>query len=198
MANVREHLRKVNTMNDDMLQTLEAIYANVNRLAGQVQDDQWNAKTPCSDWDTRALVNHIAGTCESLGMAAARMEPTSTPNDEHLGDDPLGSLSAAMAKNFAAWSAEGALDGTVVVFGDTPAIAALGINILDTGTHCWDLAQAIGVDHGLTDGQIAMIDQWNRQIIGDDVRAGGGFGTILEPGDDEPLTNMLAFVGRQA
>ena len=30
-------------------------------LVHQVPDDAWSAPTPCSDWDVRALVNHVAG-----------------------------------------------------------------------------------------------------------------------------------------
>jgi hypothetical protein len=47
------------------------------------------------------------------------------------------------------------------------------------------------------DETITLIDDWNHRVVSDDVRAGGGFGTILEPADDGPLTTMLAFVGRE-
>ena len=78
-----------------------------------------------------------------------------------------------------------------------PAVACLGINIIDIGTHTWDLATAIGADPGLSATTIKMIDTWNHNVVSDDVRAGGGFGDVLEPATEESLTEMLAFVGRR-
>jgi hypothetical protein len=79
-----------------------------------------------------------------------------------------------------------------------PAVAALAVNIIDIGTHTWDLATAIGRDHGLSPEVVALIDQWNRRVISDEIRARRGFGEILEPASDDALVEMLAFVGRQA
>jgi uncharacterized protein (TIGR03086 family) len=184
-------------MQAEMLKTLDEILHNASRLASKVSADQWTAQTPCAEWDARALINHMAGTCVVMGMVASRQTPTSTPNDDHVGDDPVGGLEAAARDNFAAWSADGALDGMISIPAEMPALAGLGVTILDVGTHCWDLAHAIGIDHGLSDENIAMIDHWNRQIVSADDRSGEGFGPVLEPTDDDALTQMLAYVSRR-
>ena len=98
----------------------------------------------------------------------------------------------------AAWRSEGATEGTVSIPAEMPAVAALGINVLDTGTHSWDLARAIGADHGLTDAQVALIDSCSRQTVTDEIRAGAGFGPDLDDGSAEGLTATLAFLGRRA
>ncbi len=182
-------------MSDEMLGALDEIYANANRLVGSVRDDQWDDKTPCSEWNVRDLVQHMSGTSGVCYAAATRtdMNPDAEP-----GDDPVADFAAASAAAASAWRGEGALDGMVSVPADMPAVAALGVNIIDIGTHVWDLASALDQDHGLSAEIVAMIDQWNHNVVSDDVRAGGGFGEILEPTSDADLAAMLAFVGRRA
>lgn len=180
-----------------MLDALEAIYANARRLIESVAPDQRYIQTPCSDWNTHQLVNHMTGTCNTLAAAARREVPQTSPDDDHFGDvDPPAAFTAAAQANLAAWRSAGALDGQISVPVEMPAIAGLGVNILDIGTHCWDLAEAIGADHGLTAEHVALIDYWNRAVINDQIRSGGGFGPPLEPSSDDDLTTMLAFTGR--
>ena len=181
-----------------LLAIFEGVTANANRLAGLVADDQWTLETPCSEWNTHQLVNHMAGTCNFFVSSAGRVEPTGTPDDDHVGDEPVGGLAAATATVVAAWNAHGALEGMVTAPGEMPAVAALGINLLDLGTHCWDLAKSIGQDHGLTNEQVDAIDHWNRAMVTNEVRSGGGFGVAIDVEDDSTLVQMLAFVGRHS
>ena len=183
---------------EQLLDVHAEISTNAVRLVEGITDEQWSQPTPCSEWDVRALVNHMAGTSKVLTASARREAPTSEPNDENLGDDPVGSFTTAIAGAQAAWQTPGALDGEVNVPFDMPAVAALGVNILDVGTHCWDLATATGQEHGLSAGAVAAIDAFNRQLVSDEVRSGGGFGEQLEPQSADDLAEMLAFVGRRA
>lgn len=182
---------------EQLLDVHAEISKNAVRLVEGITADQWTEPTPCSEWDVRALVNHMAGTSKVLTASARREAPTSEPNDENLGDDPIASFTAAIAGAEAAWRAPEALAGEVNVPFDMPAVAALGVNILDIGTHCWDLATATGQDHGLSAGAVATIDAFNRQLVSAEVRAGGGFGDQLDPSSPDDLTEMLAFVGRR-
>jgi uncharacterized protein (TIGR03086 family) len=183
-------------MSAEMLDALDRVYANANRLVAGVAGDQWGRPTPCSEWDVRQLVNHMTGTSKVGAAAASRGSRPS--DDDHLGDDPVGAFAAAARATQLAWRAEGATEGQVSVPADMPAVAALGVTILDIGTHSWDLATATGQDHGLDEPTIALIDQWNHRVISDEVRAGRGFGDDLGPQGDDPLANMLAFAGRKA
>lgn len=182
-------------MSNEMLEVLDQVYANANRLVSGVGEDQWELQTPCSEWNVRELVNHMVGTSNVCVAAATRGERPSS--EDNIGDDPVGAFAAAGAAAMEAWRGDGALDGEVSVPADMPAIAALGVNIIDLGTHVWDLATAVGQDHGLSDSAVAMIDEWNRRVIQGPVREGGGFGEDLGPKGDA-LASMLAFVGREA
>ncbi len=186
-------------MSDQLLRTADEIYANAGRLVAGVRPDQWSEQTPCNEWDVRALVNHMIGTTKVLGAGAARTAPSGTPDDDHLGDaDPATVFADAAQVTMGAWRSEGALDGSVTLPFEMPAAASLGVNVLDIGTHCWDLALATDQDHGLSDEHVAVIDHWNHQMINEQVRSGGGFGQVLPPADGGGLAGMLAFVGRTA
>jgi uncharacterized protein (TIGR03086 family) len=184
-------------MSDQLLDTLDAVSANANRLVAGVGPDQWDLPTPCSEWNVRQLVNHMAFSMRALGASALREAPTFGPDDDHLGDDPVGAFADHASANGAAWRSADATEGMVEVPAGMPAVGALSANVLDLGIHSWDLATATGQDHGLTGDQVAVIDQCDRQLITDDVRSGGGFGVVLAPSDEQPLTTMLAFVGRR-
>jgi uncharacterized protein (TIGR03086 family) len=183
-------------MSTEMLDALDQVYANANRLVGGIGGKQWDLPTPCTEWNVRQLVNHMAGTSKVCHAAATRESMSS--GDDHLGDDPVGAFVAAAHETQRAWRQEGAIEGEVSVPAQMPAVAALAVNILDIGVHAWDLAIATGQDHGLDAATIELIDQWNRRIVDDGIRAGGGFGQDLGPQGGDQLTDMLAFVGRKA
>ncbi len=184
-------------MSSDQLETLASFHRGAHRLVDQITDDQWELPTPCTEWNVAQLVNHITGSINVLASAALREVPAlADPNDDHSGDDPRGALKKATERSQRAWNKPGALDGMVSIPGDMPAAHCLAITLIDTGTHLWDLAEAIGADHGLSAREIQLLDDLNRQVVNEDVRAGGGFGKILDPTDDTELAGMLAFVGR--
>jgi uncharacterized protein (TIGR03086 family) len=190
------------TMDNEMLNALDEVYANANRLVASVRDDQWENETPCSEWNVRELVDHMTGTSRICCSAASRTDPQASADGaahrDAAADETAAVFAAAAEAAAAAWRGAGALDGMVSVPAEMPAVAALGVNIIDIGTHAWDLATAIDQDSGLSPEVVALIDQWNRKIVSDDVRAGGGFGEIVDPASDDELAQMLAFVGRQA
>ena len=185
-------------MSDQLLDQLDSVYANARRLVAGIGDDQWELPTPCSEWDVRQLVNHMGFTARTLAASANRADISFAPDDDHVGADALAGLDRLATASVAAWRSPGAVDGMVQIPAEMPAVAALSANVLDIGIHCWDLATATGQDHGLGDDQIKVIDEADRMLISDEVRAGGGFGENLDPADEQPLTTMLAFVGRRA
>lgn len=183
-------------MTTEMLDVLDQIYTNANGLVTGMDDDQWHLPTPCTEWNVRQLVNHITHT-SAICQAAANREPQPGVGD-YLGDDPVAAFATVAQATQLAWRAEGATDGDVSVPASMPAVAALGVNILDVGIHCWDLATAIGRPHGLSGGVVAVMDEWTRRLVTPEVRPRRGFGDDLGPQGDDLLINLLAFTGRKA
>lgn len=189
-------------MSDDptpqLMAAMQAINDNAVRLIGQVGADQWDQATPCTEWAVRDLVLHMTNTTQFFQAVAGRSEPAPPLEAEVLDGDAAEVFSGVAEATMKAWNTPGAAEGEVTIPAPMPAVAALGINLLDTGTHCWDLATAIGADHGLSDDQVALIDQCSRQTVTDEIRAGAGFGPDLDDGSASGLPSTLGFLGRRA
>jgi uncharacterized protein (TIGR03086 family) len=48
-------------MESDVRKLHERAIRSFGARVQQIKDDQWDAATPCSEWDVRALLNHIVG-----------------------------------------------------------------------------------------------------------------------------------------
>ena len=77
---------------------------------GAVGATQWNAATPCDDWDVRTLVNHVVG--ELLWMPPLLEGKTIAEvgdrfDGDVLGSDPLATFKSAAAAAHAAASRAG-------------------------------------------------------------------------------------------
>src|SRR5919106_5970907 len=83
------------------------------RRVREVDDDQWTASTPCTDWDVRALVNHVAG--ENLWtaplLAGKTIEDVGDSLDgDLLGEDPKTVWDESAREATAAAAGPGALE----------------------------------------------------------------------------------------
>jgi uncharacterized protein (TIGR03086 family) len=126
--------------------------------------DQWEAPTPCSQWDVRTLVNHVVG--EDLWtvplMEGATIEEVGDRFDgDVLGADPL---SAARAAGEAATIATGSgvVAGRMVhlSFGDTPAEEYAYQLAADHLIHGWDVTVATGGDRRLDLEMVEELATW--------------------------------------
>src|SRR3954452_3750863 len=90
-----------------------------------IRDDQWANATPCSEWDVRALVNHVAGeTMWAPPLLEGRtIEQVGDRFDgDVLGADPQSSWAGAAESARAAMTSPGAMDRTVhLSYGDSSA-----------------------------------------------------------------------------
>jgi uncharacterized protein (TIGR03086 family) len=167
-----------------------------------VRPDQWDASTPCPDWDVRALVNHLVN--EQLWvpplMGGATVADVGDALDgDVLGDDPAAAWDAAAAAATAALNADGALDRVVHlsfadVTGDVYAWQLIG----DLAIHAWDLARGIGADDTIDADLAADVIV----KLTPDVATYAEFGLFAAPlpvaDDAGPQARLLALTGRQA
>ena len=111
---------------------------------GAVGATEWNAATPCDDWDVRTLVNHVVG--ELLWMPPLLEGKTIAEvgdrfDGDVLGSDPLATCKSAAAAAHAATFEPGAQDRIVhLSFGDFPGSEYVGQVVSDVIIHTWDLA----------------------------------------------------------
>lgn len=176
--------------------------AHFGELVRSVGTDQWGSPTPCTDWDVRALVNHLVyenvwavpmvegKTIEEVGDAF---------EGDLLGDDPKGRWEDAVAASAAAIAGPGVAARTVhTSFGDISGDEYLSQLVIDHTIHGWDLAHAIGADETIDPELVEFVferlapqaEQW---------RSAGVFAAKVEvaPGADRQ-TQLLALTGRAA
>jgi uncharacterized protein (TIGR03086 family) len=187
----------------DTIETMTKVIDETKRVVDKVQPEQLTQATPCTDWDVRALINHITGG--SL-MFAEAVEHGSVPDDrlgqllggDNLGDDYKGSFNIAADRAVAAFGLPGAMDKMVKLpFGEMPAGIALNIAIFDVTVHALDLASATGQSKALAPDVLDAAYGIGTQMIGPDLRVPGVFGPEVAISADAPLPDrILAFAGR--
>ncbi len=189
----------------DALAALSQASEEFERRLSQVNDDQWDLPTPCSEWTVRDLTNHmLLGTRMSVQLLAGRSQQEVIAG---LGDDlmagnqdPIADFVALAAQMQEGFAAPNGLEGTVDhPMGEIPRTMFVGFRIMDNATHAWDLARAIGADDTLDSDLV--------QRMWDDIQPmAGGLGELGMFGesssgdvaDDAPLqTRFLDLVGRR-
>jgi uncharacterized protein (TIGR03086 family) len=168
-----------------------------------IAPDQWHLPSPCSDWDVRALVDHVIRWNTFVpdllaGRSLAEMRDPLTR--DVLGDDPAEAAARSTRDAVAAFEAPGALERLVHhPFGDAPGAYVLYLRLFDNTIHGWDLATALGLDNRLDDDIIAVLyaaSDAQREAI----RASGHFGRaeIAVPPDANLQVRLLGLLGRKA
>jgi uncharacterized protein (TIGR03086 family) len=155
----------------------------------QAIGDQWDAKTPCSEWNVRDLVAHAVATQVSMaGFLGADL-----PADA---DWP-----AARAAMEAIIADPSKLDGVAEggPFNGMPKHQVLGVACGDLLVHSWDLATAIGADDTLPTEAVQATLMGLQRLPAGMLRSPGMFGAALPAaGDADPQAQLLAFTGRTA
>jgi uncharacterized protein (TIGR03086 family) len=107
--------------------------------------------TPCTGWDLRALLEHVAG--QDRGFAAAvraagdgRDVAASAFAPHPLGQSPAAEVAAGLEDVVAAFGATSGLDRPVLLAefdARLPLPVVAGMHLVDTLVHGWDVAAAL-------------------------------------------------------
>ena len=178
----------------------EAAMRDAARRFSEAKSVDWAASTPCEEWNTRDLLNHLTG--ENLWavelLAGRTTKDVGARLDGDLtGDDPVETYARSVESASIAVSAPGAMDATChLSFGDFPGFEYAKQLFLDTLVHTWDFATATGGDRRLdTD----LVDA--ATPVAQELR--GMFGEYGVFGDDlrqeapaDPQSQLLGLLGR--
>ena len=158
-----------------------------DRRVRAIRDDQWHLPTPCTDWDVRALVNHVVGEdlwAPELFAGRTVAEVGDRFDGDVLGADPQAAWAAARDGGLAAVGAAGAMDSRVHVSWGEIAGEDYGQQLFaDHLVHAWDLARAVGADERL-DPELVEACYAAFKPREETLKASGAFGERIEPPAD--------------
>jgi len=175
--------------------------AEFDRRGRSVRAEQWGDSTPCTEWDVRALVNHVVTEqlWAPLLLDGATVEDIGDRFDgDQLGDDPVAVWASAAAAACEAFAAPGVLRRSVELsYGRRPAQGYCQEMTMDLTVHAWDLARGIEADERLdpelVSDVLAFIEPQVEQLAGS-----GLFAPPVAVSDDaDAQTRLLALLGRQ-
>jgi uncharacterized protein (TIGR03086 family) len=174
--------------------------AQTAAIVRSVPAEAMSARSPCEEWDTRAVINHTIG---AMRMFAAVIDEGSVDavglfSADLVGTDAARSFEEAGAAVVERFGRPGVLDSTLdLPFGKFPASFGIALLTNDVVVHGWDIAKASGqqpvFDAALTDACLAFAIETfsNPAYRGDD------FAPAVDPGRDAtPVDRLVAYLGR--
>jgi uncharacterized protein (TIGR03086 family) len=164
----------------------EALKSNEGLIEG-IRPDQLHAPTPCDDFDVSALVAHLLGFASRFADQANGVTPVTDPDSVEVGDDPVAAYREVGARLVAGYSG-------------TPGEDAppLGIVLMETMCHGWDLATATGQSVSYPAAAIASVHALGQQMLAPEYRGDDKpFGLEVDvPETAPPLERLVGFMGR--
>ncbi|MFB7518186.1 TIGR03086 family metal-binding protein [Streptomyces sp. NPDC056144] len=177
----------------DLLHTAAAQAAP---LVGGIDDASLDAPTPCSEYDVRALLNHLFAVVVNFQALAAKQPADFSEIPDRVAEaDWRDRFAAEAGKLVAAWAEPGADEGTSGAMG-LPARTVGSMVLLDLTVHAWDLARATGQafepDPAVVDGLVGEVEKMAPMA-----REMSVFGDAVElPGSASVFERLLATTGR--
>jgi len=143
---------------------------------------RWDAPSPCTGWDAKAVVEHVIGFHDVLPLRP--LEATPQP----LKDDPEARWRVTVDALFEALSRPGALD--------EKRRSLVGVLTTDVLVHTWDLSKAVDVDVTL-DPRLCRIGLDRALANRKQFEETDMFGPPVTIPDDASLQDrLLGFTGR--
>jgi uncharacterized protein (TIGR03086 family) len=153
--------------------------------------DGWGAPTPCTEWDARAVVEHVIGFHEFLllrpiGVRANRPR-----------DDEAARWRATSDALFAALAPDGSLDRTTELPGGGTSSPRRMLATLTTDVliHTWDLARSAAIDAEL-DPELCAAALHAAELHPPDPSAGMIAPAVEVPADAGEQARLLGAYGR--
>jgi uncharacterized protein (TIGR03086 family) len=125
------------------------------RVVDGVLPAQFGDPTPCTEWDVRALLNHLILWTSHSMEARAHGESVSEElmaTDFAAAPDFASQYRAQLDRALDAWAGPAVWDQKLNVMGSaTPAADVAALNLAEMILHGWDLAVATGQEYTVSD-----------------------------------------------
>ena len=174
-------------------------------LVAEAGPEQFGAPTPCTGFDLRDLLGHILGGCDRWALLGEGGDGLAV--ESMVSGVPAEGWSAAYEQASArvarAWAPDARMEAAVPVpWGTAPGRLALTGYVLETVTHAWDLARALGGDAAARlDPELAefALGFALRAVPAERPAAGSGpFGPVRPVGENAaPYDRLVGWLGRE-
>lgn len=178
---------------------IEKATALASEAIHNVKPDQLSDPTPCSEFDVKALLNHLLGGMSML-TTAAQGEKAAPPTEDLVGDgsDVAAKYDAAREKLLSVIKDPKVFDATwQMPFGDLPGKMMAGIAFMEHATHTWDVRKATGQDTELPADFVAEVDSVVRPMDAMLRMPGVCAAAVTVPDSASETDKLMAFLGRQ-
>ena len=181
----------------DPVKLIEQATAFASEKVKGVSADDLSKPTPCSEFDVRALLNHMIGGLDMLTQAAEGRE-SAMPEGDQFENDPAAEYDKRRTALLESLRAEGVLDQNwQMPFGALPGSMMASIALWENLTHAWDVAKATGQDTTLPDDLVAQATEIVKPMD-QMIRMPGVCGPAVSvPDDASAQDKLIAFLGRQ-
>ena len=180
----------------DPIERIDRATAFARDKVAKVGQGDLSKPTPCSEFDVRALLDHMIGGLRMLAEAASGGKPP-IPSGDQLGSDPGASYDEGRAALLDAVRGAGAIERPwEMPFGTLDGQVMATIAFMEHVTHGWDLAKATGQD---TTIPAELVSECFEAVTPMDamLRMPGVCGPAVSvPDDASPQDKFVAFLGR--
>ena len=180
-------------------QVLEQVVEISKTCVDQVKPSMFDLPTPCSEWNVRQLVNHMAITCR-FGASTINQEPPAEDRlaeADVLGDDFQASFESYADAAVASFKAPDALERIVETpAGEVPGAFWADFPAWDLYVHTWDLSKATGIKMNQPEELTKYFLAWGQNIFSGP-RDGGPIGeAVTVPSTATEIEQLVAYFGR--
>lgn len=181
-----------------VLTDFDRALAAADAVVAGIEAGQWEASTPCTEMNVRAVVNHLVSG--NLTFAAlARDDPPPDRSADHLGEEPVEAFRRAGREMRDAFAEPGVLEKVFTTpFGTAPGSAIVHVRIVELLTHGWDVARATGQEPDFPDDLAERtLAATRHQLATRPEGPGAPFGPEVKVPDEAAAIDRLAgFLGR--
>lgn len=182
----------------DGVEQLDEIIPTLQDVVDGITAHQLDDRTPCANFTVAGVLEHMIGGAtafapEFRGEAAPAAAGASTGDGT-----PQERFRRAMADLSDAVHTPGAQDRTIAApFGEVPGSMFARYVAFDGLVHGWDLATTTDQVYAPSEGLVAEVDAFARQLLGPEMRDGDTFAAETEaPPGASQLEQLVAFSGR--
>jgi uncharacterized protein (TIGR03086 family) len=167
-----------------------------------VRPDELSNRTPCADYDVRALLGHVVAVLHKIARVGAGMDAWDVPDViEGVDEDGwAGAFTRARGEAERVWADDEKLDRMVTLpWAVLPGRVALHAYTHEFTVHSWDLARATDRLAELDPDLAAQALRAFPKFAPPEARSGQGpFGPVVPaPDDADVYTRLASYLGRR-